>query len=141
MRGGQLRGNRYEIRNATMVDLIRIAYNVQPEKISGGPTWLEWNRFDIAALAPEKTSPDRLREMLKTLLAERFKLVVREDKMTTSALALRVKGTHKLREASVPGSCQAQQTVENGVPATTVTCAGFSMTQLAEQMRTANNPY
>ena len=62
MRGGQLRGNRYEIRNATMVDLIRTAYNVQPEKIGGGPSWLEWNRFDIAALAPEKTSPDRLRD-------------------------------------------------------------------------------
>ena len=72
MRGGQLRGNRYEIRNATMVDLIRTAYDVQPEKISGGPPWLEWNRFDIAALAPEKTPPDRLREMLKTLLADRF---------------------------------------------------------------------
>ena len=54
MRGGVLRGTRYELRNATMVDLIRTAYNVQPEKITGGPSWLEWNRFDIAALAPEK---------------------------------------------------------------------------------------
>src|SRR6187401_1848614 len=35
MHGGQLRGTRYEIRDATMVDLIRTAYNVQPEKISG----------------------------------------------------------------------------------------------------------
>ena len=49
MRGGVLRGNRYEIRNATMVDLIRTAYDVQPERISGGPAWLEWYRFDIAA--------------------------------------------------------------------------------------------
>jgi uncharacterized protein (TIGR03435 family) len=74
MRGGVLRGTRYELRNATMLDMIRTAYAVQPERVSGGPTWLEWNRFDIAALAPEKTPPDRLREMLKTLLAERFKL-------------------------------------------------------------------
>ena len=63
MRGGALRGNRYEIRNAHMVDLIRTAYNVQPDKITGGPSWLEWNRFDIAALAPEGTPPDRLREL------------------------------------------------------------------------------
>jgi uncharacterized protein (TIGR03435 family) len=55
MRGGVLRGTRYEIRNATMVDLIRTAYSVLPERISGGPSWIEWNRFDIAALAPEKT--------------------------------------------------------------------------------------
>ena len=142
MRGGVLRGTRYEIRNATMLDLIRTAYAVQPERVSGGPSWLEWNRFDIAALAPEKTPPDRLREMLKTLLAERFKLVVREDMVTTTALALRVKGTHKLKEVSTSGGCQAQQVPEpNGVVAVTVNCVGFSMTQLAEQMRTANNPY
>jgi uncharacterized protein (TIGR03435 family) len=142
MRGGVLRGTRYELRNATMLDMIRTAYAVQPERVSGGPTWLEWNRFDIAALAPEKTPPDRLREMLKTLLAERFKLAVREDSVPTTALALRVKGTHKLREVSNSGGCQGQTAPEpNGAPATTVTCTGIPMTQLAEQLRTANNPY
>ena len=143
MRGGLLRGNRYEIRNATMVDLIRTAYSVQQaERISGGPSWLEWNRFDIAALAPENTPPERVREMLKTLLAERFKLVVREDMAPTTALALRVKGAHKMREVSAAGGCQGQQAPEpNGVTATTVTCTGIAMAQLAEQLRTANNPY
>jgi uncharacterized protein (TIGR03435 family) len=142
MRGGVLRGTRYELRNATMLDMIRTAYAVQPERVSGGPSWLEWNRFDIAALTSEKTPPDRLREMLKTLLAERFKLVVREDMATTTALALRVKGTHKLKEVGTSAGCQGQQAPEpNGVVATTVTCAGIAMTQLAEQLRTANNPY
>ena len=142
MRGGVLRGTRYELRNATMLDMIRTAYAVQPERVSGGPSWLEWNRFDIAALASEKTPPDRLREMLKTLLAERFKLVVREDMVATTALALRVKGTHKLKEVGTSGGCQGQQAPEpNGVVATTVTCTGIAMTQLAEQLRTANNPY
>src|SRR6478672_677580 len=79
MRGGILRGDRYELRNATMVDLIRTAYGVQPERISGGPSWLEWSRWDIAAVAPEGTPPAQLQGMLKTLLAERFKLVARED--------------------------------------------------------------
>src|SRR5688500_2382602 len=143
MRGGILRGNRYEIRNAHMVDLIRTAYNVQQvERITGGPSWLEWNRFDIAALAPENTPPERVREMLKTLLAERFKLVVREDMAPTTALALRVKGAHKMREVPTVGGCQGQQAPEpNGVTAATVTCTGIAMAQLAEQLRTANNPY
>jgi uncharacterized protein (TIGR03435 family) len=143
MRGGQLRGTRYEVRNATMVDLIRTAYNVQPEKITGGPTWLEWNRFDIAALAPEKTPPDRLREMLKTLLAERFKLAVREDTVTTTAMALKVKGTHKLKESSTAGGgCQGQGAPEpNGVIATTATCTGMSMAQLADQLPRAQSAY
>ena len=142
MRGGQLRGNRYEIRNATMVDLIRTAYNVQPEKISGGPSWLEWNRFDIAALAPDKTSPDRLREMLKTLLAERFKLVVREDMVNTTAMVLKVKGTHKLKESSSPGGgCNGQGAPEpNGVTAITATC-NMTMAQFVEQLPQAQSAY
>jgi uncharacterized protein (TIGR03435 family) len=135
MRGGVLRGNRYELRNATMVDLIRTAYGVVPDKITGGPSWIEWNRFDIAALAPEGTPPDRLREMLKTLLAERFKLAVREDMTTTTGMALKVAGTHKLRGAAGAGGCQGQGAPEpNGVPAQTVTCKGQTMAQLAEQL-------
>ena len=143
MRGGQLRGTRYELRNATMVDLIRTAYNVQPEKITGGPTWLEWNRFDIAALAPEKTPPDQLREMLKTLLAERFKLAVREDTVTTTAMALKVKGTHKLKESSSGGGgCNGQGAPEpNGVTAITATCSGMTMAQFVTQLPQAQSAY
>ena len=140
MRGGQLRGNRYEIRNATMVDLIRTAYNVQPEKIGGGPSWLEWNRFDIAALAPEKTSPDRLREMLKTLLAERFTLVVREDSVNTTAMALKVKGTHKLKESSTGGGgCRDQGAPgPNGVVEITATC-NMTIAQLQDEIKRLKN--
>jgi len=142
IRGGLLRGNRYELRNATMVDLIRAAYNAQPERITGGPSWLEWNRFDIAALTAENTPPERIREMLKTLLAERFKLAVREDLATTTVMALRVKGPHKLREVSAEGGCQGQQMPEsNGAVSMNVTCTGTTMARLAEQLRTANNPY
>ena len=142
MRGGQLRGTRYELRNATMVDLIRTAYDVQPEKISGGPSWLEWNRFDIAALAPERTPPDRLRDMLKTLLAERFKLVVREDTVTTTAMALKVKSPHKLKESATGGGgCQGQGAPEpNGVTAITATCT-MTMAQFAEQLPQAQSAY
>ena len=142
MRGGVLRGNRYELRNATMVDLIRTAYNVQPEKITGGPAWLEWNRFDIAALAPEGTSPDRLRDMLKTLLAERFALSVREGVTTTTALALKAAATHKLKEAAGTGTCQGQAAPEpNGVVAQNVTCTGVTMALLAEQLPRAGGQY
>jgi uncharacterized protein (TIGR03435 family) len=143
MRGGVLRGTRYELRNAHMVDLIRTAYNVQPERISGGPSWIEWNRFDVAALAPENTPPERLREMLKTLLAERFKLVVREGMTATTAVALRVKAPHKLQEASGMGpGCQGQGAPEpNGVIAITATCTGMTMAQFTEQLPRAQSAY
>jgi uncharacterized protein (TIGR03435 family) len=133
MRGGILRGDRYEVRNATMVDLIRTAYDVQPERISGGPSWLEWNRWDIAARATEGTPPARLREMLRTLLAERFKLVVREDVATVTGMALKVNGSHKLRQSSSTGGCQGQGAPDaNGIPLQTVTCRGESMADFVQ---------
>jgi uncharacterized protein (TIGR03435 family) len=135
MRGGILRDARYELRNASMVDLIRTAYDVNPEKITGGPAWLEWNRYDVAALAPAGTPPAQLRAMLKTLLAERFKLVIREDMATTTAMALKVAGTPKLREGSGAGGCQGQGVPdENGVPVQNATCKGLTMAGLAEQL-------
>ena len=142
MRGGVLRGARYELRNANMVDLIRTAYNVQPEKISGGPSWLEWNRFDIAARAPEGTTPDRLREMLKALLAERFKLAIGEGTATVTALALKAAPNHKLKESSGSGGCQGRQAPEpNGVTAQHATCTGVTMALLVEQLPRAATGY
>jgi len=61
MSGGLLRGTRYQVRNATMLDLVRLAYDVPAESIAGGPSWLEWDRYDIAALAPANTSQPILR--------------------------------------------------------------------------------
>ena len=53
--GGVLRGERYQLSKATMLDLIRIAWNVDPKIVLGGPNWLELDRFDIAARAPAET--------------------------------------------------------------------------------------
>ena len=41
MRGGAPRDGRYELRGATIVDLIRTAYTVDADKVVGGPHWLE----------------------------------------------------------------------------------------------------
>jgi uncharacterized protein (TIGR03435 family) len=135
MRGGVLRDTRYELRNASMVDLIRTAYDVIPEKITGGPAWLEWNRYDIAALAPAGSTPAQLRTMLKTLLADRFKLVVREDMAATTAMALKVAGSPKLRQSSGTGGCQGQGAPDaNGIPLQTATCKGLTMAALATEL-------
>jgi uncharacterized protein (TIGR03435 family) len=142
MRGGILRGTRYELRNATMLDLIRTAYNVQPGRVTGGPSWLEWNRYDVAALAPAGTPPPVLRQMLQALLAERFKLAVHEDQAAVPGFALTVGGTHKLRPASGPGTCQGQGAPNaNGIPVQTVTCKGQTMATLAEQLPRSAGAY
>jgi uncharacterized protein (TIGR03435 family) len=60
-RGGALRGGRYDLKNATMVDLIAKAYAVDADLVVGGPNWLELDRFDVIAKAPPETSPEDLR--------------------------------------------------------------------------------
>lgn len=136
LRGGVLRGNRYELRNATMLDLIRTAYDVPAARVSGGPSWLEWNRYDIAGLAPAGTQPPVLREMLKALLVERFGLKAREDQTTTPGFALRVgPGSPKLKASTAPPNCQGQGRPEpSGVPAQHLTCTGTTMAALAQQL-------
>src|SRR5438034_28994 len=74
-----LRGERYQVRNASMVDLIRTAYGVEADKVVGGPSWLEFDRFDVTGLVCADTPQATLKQMLQSLLADRFKLAVHTD--------------------------------------------------------------
>jgi uncharacterized protein (TIGR03435 family) len=101
MQGGYLSGDRYELRRATMLDLIKTAYNVEPDKVYGGPSWLDYDRFEVAAKTTPGTSPETLRLMLQTLLADRFGLVVKPGTQPVPGYILsRGKGELKLKPAA-----------------------------------------
>jgi uncharacterized protein (TIGR03435 family) len=70
-------GGRFVATNATLRALIQNAYGLQSFQIVGGPAWLATDRFDIVAKA--ETADGDTRMMLRTLLAERFKLTVRSE--------------------------------------------------------------
>src|SRR5689334_9806134 len=65
---------RYELRNATLVDLIHTAYGVDPENVLGGPAWLDVDRFDVIATVPAGATTDMLKSMLQGVLKDRFQL-------------------------------------------------------------------
>jgi uncharacterized protein (TIGR03435 family) len=88
LRGGKLIGDRFMLRDATMVDLIANAYNADPEEVTGGPSWLELDRYDLFAKAPASTSPENVRLMLRSLLVDRFKLVARTSIVQQPAFIL-----------------------------------------------------
>jgi|SRR5579863_537606 len=114
MQPGVLRAGRYQLLNATMVDLIRTAYGVDADKVLGGPSWLESDRFDVIAKAPPATPPEKLKPMLQALLADRFKLVVRRDTHPLPAFTLTVaKGGPKLKEADGSGEPGCTSTTDN----------------------------
>ena len=146
MTGGILRAGRYELRKATMVDLIRTAYDVDADSVIGGPSWLESGRFDVIARAQSTTSPDRLKLMLQALLADRFKLLVHKDTKPIPAFVLSIgKGKPKLKESEGSGSagCQAQpQKPEAGVPPyAVVSCHHMTMEAFARELRQMAGAY
>jgi hypothetical protein len=68
VRGGTMTGDRYQLRDATMVDLISLAYKVDRANVIGGPAWLDFDRFDIYARPPRNTTRDTTQLMLQSLL-------------------------------------------------------------------------
>ena len=145
MTGGVLRGGRYDLRNATLLDMIRMAYApIDADNILGGPNWLERDRFDIVAKAPQSTSPENVRLMLQGLLADRFKLVLHTDTKPVPGFALTVGkgGKAKLKEASGEGApgCQPAPPPSTPpdpsvVPYGVVICHGMTMEVLAQTLR------
>jgi uncharacterized protein (TIGR03435 family) len=140
MTGGVLRGGRYDLRRATMVDLIRIAYGVDPDSVLGGPSWLETDRFDVVAKVPPETSPEVIKLMLQALLADRFKLVLHKDTKPMPAFVLTLgKGKPKLKEADGSGNtgCQPQQQKPEpgAISYAMISCHSLTMEQFARNLR------
>src|SRR4051812_32990371 len=78
-RPSPVRAGRYEIKTASVADLIRLAYGFDMDKIVGGPSWLELDRFDVVGKVPADSTPEMHKQMLQSLLTERFKLVTHKD--------------------------------------------------------------
>lgn len=100
VRSGPARGGRYEVKTATMVDLIRIAYGFDADKILGGPNWLEMDRFDVIGKVPADSTPDTQKLMLQSTLQDRFKLAVHKDTKPLPTYALVQGKKPQLKEAS-----------------------------------------
>jgi uncharacterized protein (TIGR03435 family) len=146
MTGGNLHGDRYLLHNATMVDIISLAYGIEDEdNIVGGPAWIDFDRFDISALAPRGASPNDIKLMLRTLLADRFKLAVHNDSHPRPSYVLRVqKGHSKLRRANAVETSRLEErdTPANTGPATyTVSGHNQTMAQLANVLQRSAGSY
>jgi uncharacterized protein (TIGR03435 family) len=79
--------------NVPLRFLIRQAYRVPEARIVGGPTWVDTDRFDILATAPASSNADTTREMLRTLLKERFGLTVHAELREMPIYVLRLART------------------------------------------------
>jgi uncharacterized protein (TIGR03435 family) len=92
--------------NTSLADLITFAYGIQVRQITGGPSWMESDLFDITAQPEAEGTPNRkqLESMLQKLLADRFKLAFHRDKKELSVYAIVVgkNGPKLTKSASDP---------------------------------------
>jgi uncharacterized protein (TIGR03435 family) len=105
-------GGRFEATNVPLRHLIRFAYGiVNLNEIEGGPVWMDRTAFDIVAKGEADASPEL---MLRSLLANRFRLVMRQETQERPAYELIVARsdgrlgpslTRSAADCAVAGSC------------------------------------
>jgi uncharacterized protein (TIGR03435 family) len=81
--------SRFAGRHATLRRLISEAYGVQMSQVVG-PGWLDESEYDVDARAASEVSREIMRSMLRTLLAERFRLRQHTERRTLRAYELSV---------------------------------------------------
>jgi len=141
-----LPGGRFVATGANLRLLIKIAYNLNDDQLSGGPSWIGMKHFDIdakpdaptsaeAAPAPasdadKKQVQDLYHLRLQALLEDRFHLKLRSEmkEMNTYALVV-AKGGPKLTKAADPAAATHFQGSAGSLLATSV-----NMDQLAGAM-------
>ena len=146
---------RVDIRNASLVNLIDFAHGIEDDdgredaSIAGGPSWLDFDRFDVAAIVPslEPAIPDNgqpnfgmytrspydaARPVVERILEERFHLKSHTEKRPLPGYVVTVaKDGAKLADAkdpTEPGGCAAARDKDNPDRVTT-TCTSETIAQ------------
>jgi uncharacterized protein (TIGR03435 family) len=90
--------------NVTLTDLLEVAYDIPDTRMLNVPVWAHTDKFDLEAKSDPQFEPDaepgkeRKRQMLRALLAERFKVTAHTEQREIPVLALRIgKDGSKLR--------------------------------------------
>jgi uncharacterized protein (TIGR03435 family) len=83
-----LAGGRLRAENAPLRLMIQNAYRVRSFQISGGPGWINSDRWDIDAKAESDVNPQQTVLMLQTLLEDRFKLAFHRETKDLPVYAL-----------------------------------------------------
>jgi uncharacterized protein (TIGR03435 family) len=80
--------------NVTLQTLVATAYSVSERDVSGGEGWISSAGFQVDAVAErtEAVTAEELRQMVRTMLANRFQLKVRRQETQSEGFALTASG-------------------------------------------------
>jgi uncharacterized protein (TIGR03435 family) len=92
------RGGGLKVTNCSLKDLIQMGWDVRSFQVTGGPGWLESEKYNVEAkpaivvdmFAPGGGGINKVRLMIQALLAERFELTLHRETKEMSVCFLRV---------------------------------------------------
>jgi uncharacterized protein (TIGR03435 family) len=106
---------RFSATNVTAKILLIAAYKLQAYQIIGGPAWMDSDRFDIAAKAEDKASAEQVAEMIRSLLADRFKMTFHHETKELPVYALLVAKNGSKLKASTGGDNHDSNTLRGKI--------------------------
>jgi len=136
-------GGRINFSNQRLRQVIRAAFGGSDIEVIGGPDWIDSDRWDIVAAPASVDANAPWREMLKTLLMDRFKLSAHVEQRERPIYALvfarddRQLGP-KMHPTQTPckieGDCGSTDTNSNGVTSGTIHGTARTMAQVGRSL-------
>lgn len=115
--------------NVSLKSLIRSAYGLQNDQVTGGPKWLDEDRYDITAKTAGRITDQQQQPLLQNLLADRFKLKVHRDKQELTVYVLGIGKNGFLLKPSQSESSQIRS--NRGTGRSEITVVNISIRQFA----------
>jgi len=146
-------GGRVNLQGVTLQMLMEQLWGISQDMIVGAPKWFDEDRFDVVAKAPSAALAeggprgpnidfDDVMTMVKSLLADRFRLVTHMEERPISAYTLMAakpkmkladpKGRTKCEEGPGAGGKDPRDT--NPILGRLITCQNMSMAKFAEML-------
>src|SRR5262245_30960114 len=116
-------GGRFVMTNGNAQTLLLLAFLPRSGVVTGATDWIVSERYDVIATANAAVSPDQMREMLRSMLNERFNLSAHLEPRDQAVYYLRVARIGGLgpRIERTPRDCDAvEAAVRAGQPAPTL---------------------
>jgi uncharacterized protein (TIGR03435 family) len=132
--------------------MIIFAWDINEDMLTGAPKWLNSDHFDIIAKSVatgpngplvDLDDPDDLRQMIRTLLEERFKMVSHMEDRPVDAYTLMAVNP-KLKKADPanhtlckdgPGADGKDPRIANPILGRLISCQNMTMKQFGEQLQ------
>ena len=130
-------GGRFNAQATSLKFLLEWAYGILPAQHSGGPSWLDNQRYDIVAKAAGNATDAEMKLMVRALMEERFQLkfhremreepviVISLGKTAPKLFAPKEEEKHSIRVEPVMGA-------DRKIVSWHVTATRFSLAQLSE---------